>query len=107
MSRSQQYARWLLPQRRVPCFGYHLENRHARTPTWHETDASNGRWRAYFYSELVARDKASLDVFRLRGNAVEPSANLPAPDVIAVAIVEDVRAALATFEALQPALTLQ
>ena len=52
----------------------------------------------------MARDKASLDVFWLRDEALEASANLPAPDVIAAEIVEDLRAALAAFEELQGAL---
>ena len=83
---------------------YRPEKRHERTPTWHETEAPEDRWRAYDYAELVARDKASLDVFWLRDEALEASANLPAPDVIAAEIVEDLRAALATFEELQGAL---
>ncbi len=83
---------------------YRPENRQNRTATWHETESPDGRWRAYDYTELVARDKASLDVFWLRDEALEASANLPAPDVIAAEIVEDLRAALATFEELQGAL---
>nr|MCU0650358.1 SAM-dependent methyltransferase [Gemmatimonadaceae bacterium] len=83
---------------------YRPENRQNRKATWHETASPDGRWRAYDYAELVARDKASLDVFWLRDEALEASANLPAPDVIAAEIVEDLRAALATFEELQGAL---
>jgi type I restriction enzyme M protein len=84
---------------------YNAANRHDRKPTWHETDSPEGRWRAYDYAELVARDKASLDVFWLRDEALEASANLPAPEVIAAEIVEDLRAALTTFEELQSALS--
>jgi type I restriction enzyme M protein len=53
---------------------------------------------------LLARDKASLDVFWLKDEALEASANLPAPDVIAAEIVEDLRAALAAFEELEASL---
>jgi type I restriction enzyme M protein len=53
---------------------------------------------------LIARDKASLDVFWLKDEALEASANLPAPDVIAAEIVEDLRAALAAFEELEASL---
>lgn len=60
----------------------------------------DGRWRAYGYDELVARDKASLDIFWLRDEALEDSANLPAPEVIAAEIVEDLQAALAQFAAI-------
>ncbi|CAN5762485.1 hypothetical protein BH24GEM1_BH24GEM1_12790 [soil metagenome] len=61
---------------------YHSENRHQRTPTWSGTNP-DGCWRAYGYDELVTRDKASLDIFWLRDESLEDSANLPDPDVIA------------------------
>ncbi|HEY0970894.1 MAG TPA: class I SAM-dependent DNA methyltransferase [Gemmatimonadales bacterium] len=83
---------------------YNPANRHDRRPTWNETENPTGRWRAYDYGELVARDKASLDVFWLKDEALEASANLPAPEVIATEIVEDLRAALAEFEQLEAAL---
>lgn len=82
---------------------YNPANRHERTATWSE-EVPEGRWRAYDYAELVARDKASLDVFWLRDEALEASANLPDPDMIAAEIVEDLRAALTAFEELQGAL---
>jgi type I restriction enzyme M protein len=34
-------------------------------PTW-SAENPDGRWRAYSYDELVARDKASLDIFWLK-----------------------------------------
>ena len=37
----------------------------------------------------------------MRADALEATANLPAPDVIAAEIVEDLRTALATVEGLQ------
>ena len=55
------------------------------------------RWRAYDYEELVNRDKASLDIFWLKDESLEDSANLPDPDVIAQEIVEDLQAALDEF----------
>jgi type I restriction enzyme M protein len=61
-----------------------------------EVDA-NGRWRAYTYDEISARDKASLDIFWLKDESLEDADNLPAPDVIAVEIVEDLEAALEQF----------
>lgn len=61
-------------------------NRRARKATWSESKAPDGRWRAYDYAELVARDKASLDVFWLKDEALEASANLPASEVIAARI---------------------
>lgn len=79
----------------VACYNPH--NRHERTATWSE-ETPEGRWRSYTYDELVARDKASLDLFWLRDEALEDSANLPEPDVIAAEIVENLRAALQEFE---------
>ena len=57
----------------------------------------NGRWRAYDYEELIARDKASLDIFWLRDDALADSDNLPPPEVIAHEIVDDLEAALEQF----------
>ncbi|MFQ5744545.1 MAG: N-6 DNA methylase [Acidobacteriota bacterium] len=76
---------------------YNPDNRHDREPTWSEENP-DGRWRAYDYEELVGRDKASLDLFWIRDEALEETANLPEPDVIAQEIVEDLRAALEEFE---------
>ena len=75
---------------------YHPANRHARAPTW-STDTPEGRWRAYRYDELIARDKASLDLFWLRDDNMAESDNLPAPEVIAQEIVDDLEAALEQF----------
>ena len=55
------------------------------------------RWRAYDYEELVNRDKASLDIFWLKDESLSDSDNLPAPEVIAAEIVEDLEAALEQF----------
>jgi type I restriction enzyme M protein len=55
------------------------------------------RFRHFSYQDLVARDKASLDVFWLRDESLEDADNLPAPELIAAEIVEDLEAALAQF----------
>jgi type I restriction enzyme M protein len=60
-------------------------------------EGANGRWRAYTYDELIARDKLSLDIFWLKDDSLADSDNLPAPDVIAAEIVEDLEAALEQF----------
>ena len=49
------------------------------------------------FAFTVARDKASLDIFWLKDESLEDSANLPPPDSIAAEIVEDLEAALAQF----------
>jgi type I restriction enzyme M protein len=53
---------------------------------------------------LIARDKANLDITWLRDESLEDLENLPAPEVIAREIVEDLTAALAEFEAVAAAL---
>ena len=52
------------------------------------------------YGELMARDKANLDIFWLKDESLEASENLPDPDVIAAEIAEDLRAALEQMEAI-------
>lgn len=71
--------------------------RHLRQPTW-TPETPEGRWRAYGYDELVARDKASLDIFWLKDESLADSDNLPPPEVIAQEIVEDLQAALEQFK---------
>ncbi len=114
---------------------YNAENRHNRKPTWSEKrysgseagmtakgkkkkssphpspfpegegTGSNGRWRAYTYDEIAARDKVSLDIFWLRDDTLEDSNNLPAPDVLAAEIVADLEAALEQFREIATDLT--
>jgi type I restriction enzyme M protein len=83
---------------------YHAENRHERKATW-AAENPNGRWRSYSYEELIARDKANLDVFWLKDESLEDSDNLPDPAVIAAEIVEDLRAALEQFAEIEADLT--
>ena len=75
---------------------YNAENRHVRMATW-SAEAPEGRWRAYTYDEIMARDKASLDISWLKDESLSDSENLPDPDVLAAEIVEDLEAALAQF----------
>ena len=72
---------------------YKAANRYDRKATWSEEHTA-GRWRAYSYDELVARDKASLDIFWLKDESLEDSENLPEPRVLAAEIVEDLESAL-------------
>ncbi len=58
------------------------------------------RFHRFSIEELLARDKASLDIFWLRDESLEDTDNLPAPEVIAAEIVEDLEAALAEFAAI-------
>jgi type I restriction enzyme M protein len=68
---------------------YNPDNRQARKET--------ERFKRFEYDELMARDKASLDVFWLRDDSLEDVENLPSPAVIAAEIVEDLEAALTEF----------
>ena len=68
---------------------YNPENRHDRKET--------ERFKVFSYDDLIKRDKASLDIFWLKDESLEDSANLPDPDVIAAEIVEDLQAALDEF----------
>jgi type I restriction enzyme M protein len=58
-----------------------------------ETD----RFKAFSYDELIKRDKTSLDIFWLKDESIEDSENLPAPDILAKDIAENLEAALEQF----------
>jgi type I restriction enzyme M protein len=83
---------------------YNPDNRNKRKATWSEQNPE-GRWRSFTDDELMARDKVNLDIFWLRDESLEDSANLPSPDVLALEIVEDLKAALAQFESIEEALS--
>jgi type I restriction enzyme M protein len=70
--------------------------RHEPKATWSEKKP-DGRWRAYGYDELIARDKASLDILWLKDDSIEDKANLPNPGIIALEIVDDLEVALEQF----------
>ena len=68
---------------------YKPENRHKRK--------EKERFHVFAYDGLIKRDKVSLDIFWLKDDSPEDSANLPEPDVIASEIAEDLQAALDQF----------
>lgn len=68
---------------------YNPPNRHERTET--------ERLRSFSYDELITRDDANLDIFWLRDESLEHSDSLPAPEVLAAEIIEDLQAALDQF----------
>ena len=59
--------------------------------------AESERWKSFTYEELLKRDKVNLDLFWLKDDSLEDSANLPDPGVLALEITEDLEAALAQF----------
>jgi type I restriction enzyme M protein len=68
---------------------YNPKNRQDRT--------ASERFKSFTYDELTKRDKVNLDVFWLKDDALEESANLPAPEIIAQEIIDDLEAALEQF----------
>ena len=62
------------------------------------------RVKRYTYDEIAARDKLSLDLFWLRDESLDDGEDLAPPDAIAAEIVENLRDALAQFEALEESL---
>ena len=62
------------------------------------------RFRVFTYDELVARDKANLDITWLKDPSLEGGDDLLPPEVIAREIVEDLEAALSEFAAIAEAL---
>jgi type I restriction enzyme M protein len=68
---------------------YNPKNRHKRT--------ESERFKCFTYDELLKRDKVNLDIFWLKDEALEESANLPAPEIIAADITADLEAALEQF----------
>ena len=69
---------------------YNPDNRHERQ--------ESERFHRFSYDDLMKRDKVNLDIFWLRDESMEDSANLPPPDEIAEEIVEDLRTALEQLE---------
>lgn len=68
---------------------YNTKNRHNRK--------ESERFKSFTYEELIKRDKVNLDIFWLKDDALEDSANLPDPDIIAQEITDDLEAALEQF----------
>jgi len=55
------------------------------------------KFKVFDYDELIKRDKVNLDIFWLKDESLEDSANLPAPEIIAKEITDDLEAALEQF----------
>lgn len=59
----------------------------------------NKRFRRFRYAELMARDKANLDIFWLKDDSMTDMSGLPRPSVLLAQIVADVEEALVEFRA--------
>lgn len=64
------------------------------------------RWKSFTYDELIARDKTNLDIFWLKDESLEDTENLPAPEVLAQEIVEQLEAALEEFWSVEEVLAV-
>jgi len=58
------------------------------------------QFRAYSYDELIKRDKVSWDIFWLKDDSLEDIENLPAPEIIADEIKENLESALSSINEL-------
>ena len=68
---------------------YKPQNRHERKET--------ERFKYYAYEDLIARDKASLDIFWLKDDSLDNLDDLPTPDILQQEIIDHLEAALAAF----------
>jgi type I restriction enzyme M protein len=68
---------------------YHPANRHVRK--------ASERFRFFSYDELMARDKASLDIFWMKDDSLDNLDDLPPPDVLQQEIIDHLEAALTAF----------
>lgn len=69
---------------------YNPQNRFKRKET--------ERFKKFSYDEIIARDKTNLDIFWLKDESLGDMDNLPDPDIIALEIVENIEAGLASFK---------
>ena len=79
---------------------YNPQNRYERSETWSEENP-DGRWRKFSAEEILARDKTSLDIFWIKDKSFADLDNLPAPDVLADEIIENLQSALESFQELK------
>ena len=79
---------------------YNPKNRHDREETW-SVDNPDGRFRKYSITDILNRDKTSLDIFWIKDKSLADLDNLPSPDELAGDIIENLQSALDSFKELQ------
>ena len=62
------------------------------------------RFKAFTYEEILARDKANLDIIWLKDDSLEDAADLPAPEVLAIEIIDELEVAIGEMKAVLAAL---
>ena len=58
------------------------------------------RFKAFTYDEIIARDKANLDIIWLKDDSLEDAADLPSPEILAREIMEELQVAIGEFTAI-------
>lgn len=79
---------------------YNPQNRYDREETW-SVDNPDGRFRKYSITDILNRDKTSLDIFWIKDKSLADLDNLPSPDELAGDIIENLQSALDSFKELQ------
>ncbi|KLE08172.1 hypothetical protein AF80_10280 [Aliarcobacter butzleri L355] len=69
---------------------YNVDNRHQRIET--------EKFKKFTYDEIIKRDNTNLDIFWLKDESVEDSANLPEPKVSIEDILENLEYVKSEFE---------
>ena len=69
---------------------YNADNRHQRVET--------EKFKKFTYDEIIKRDNTNLDIFWLKDESVEDSANLPEPKVLIEDILENLEYVKSEFE---------
>jgi type I restriction enzyme M protein len=59
------------------------------------------RFKRFTYADLMARDKANLDIFWLKDDTLADTENLPKPAILAAEIIEDLEEALEAFKSVE------
>ena len=62
------------------------------------------RFKSFTYEEIIARDKANLDIIWLKDDSLEDAADLPSPEILAREIMEELQVAIGEFTAIVAAL---
>ena len=75
---------------------YKARRMQERAETWSQANP-DGRWRCYDYEELLKRDKLSFDLFWIKDKSLTDTDALPAPEILAAEIADDLEAALEQF----------
>lgn len=79
---------------------YNPQNRYDREETWSVANP-DGRFRKYSVTDILDRDKTSLDIFWIKDKSLADLDNLPSPDELAGDIIENLQSALDSFRELQ------